>query len=202
VTPEPTPAPRPVQIAGPRIAVRDLRPDDAAALLDLRIRNREFFEPFEPVAPADHFTLEAQRLGIDAGSRAWDEDREYAFGVVLPDGSLVGRVRLSTVVRGAWQNANLGYYVDRDHGGRDIATEAVGLVVGFAFERLGLHRVQAGVMPRNAASLRVLEKNRFRREGFAPRYLRINGAWEDHVIYAITAEDGRPAAPGGAPRPG
>ena len=62
-------------------------------------------------------------------------------------------------------------------------------MTGFAFRRLGLHRVQAAVMPRNAASIRVLEKNGFRREGLAPRYLRINGEWEDHLIFARTAED-------------
>ena len=202
MTSDPTPTLRPLEVAGPQVVLRDLRPEDAAALLDLRLRNREFFEPFEPVPPPDHFTLEAQRRGIDSGNRAWDEDREYALALVLPDGSLVGRVRLSTVVRGAWQNANLGYYVDRDHGGRGIATESAGLAVGFAFGRLGLHRVQAGVMPRNTASIRVLEKNGFRLEGLAPRYLRINGVWEDHVIYALTAEDPRAAAPGDVPPPG
>src|SRR5205085_692254 len=84
--------------------------------------------------------------------------------------------------------------VDRAANGRGICTEAVGLVVGIALDRLGLHRVQAAVMPRNAASIRVLEKNGFRREGLAPRYLRINGRWEDHLIFAVTAEDPRPSA--------
>jgi ribosomal-protein-alanine N-acetyltransferase len=184
-----TPVRRPVEIAGVRCLVRDLRPDDADELLELRVRNRSFFEPFEPTLPPEHFTRTAQLDAIVHGNRAWDDDREYTFGVTLPTGELCGRVRLSVVVRGPWQNANLGYYVDRESNGRGICTEAVGLVVGFAFEGLGLHRVQAAVMPRNAPSLRVLEKNGFRREGLAPRYLRINGVWEDHVIFARTAED-------------
>jgi ribosomal-protein-alanine N-acetyltransferase len=167
-------------------------------MLDLRVRNREFFTPFEPALTDEHFTMEAQYGAIDHAGRAWDEDREYTFGIALPQGPLVGRVRLSVVVRGPWQNANLGYYVDRAANGRGICTEAVGLVVGIALGRLDLHRVQAAVMPRNAASIRVLEKNGFRREGLAPNYLRINGSWEDHLIFAITREDpGEADGPGG-----
>jgi ribosomal-protein-alanine N-acetyltransferase len=189
-----TPAPRPVAIGGAACVVRDLRPADAAEMHDLRVRNREFFTPFEPALADEHFTLRAQQEAIAHAARAWDEDREYAFGVALPGGPLVGRVRLSVVVRGPWQNANLGYYVDRSTNGRGVGTEAVGLVVRFAFERLRLHRVQAAVMPRNAPSIRVLEKNGFRREGLAPNYLRINGAWEDHAIFARTREDADPLA--------
>jgi len=184
-----TPLPRPVEVAGAGCAVRDLRPADAREMLDLRVRNRAFFTPFEPQLPAGHFTLRAQRLAIEQGNRGWDDDREYTFGIAVPDGPLVGRVRLSVVVRGPWQNANLGYYVDRATNGRGIATEAVALVVGLAFGSLGLHRVQAAVMPRNAASTRVLAKNGFREVGLTPRYLRINGRWEDHVLFAITPED-------------
>jgi ribosomal-protein-alanine N-acetyltransferase len=178
-----------VVVAGSRCRIRDLRPDDADELLELRVRNREFFVPFEPTLPPDHFTRRAQLDAIVHGNRAWDDDREYTFGVTLPTGELAGRVRLSVVVRGPWQNANMGYYVDRARNGRGICTEAVGLVVGFAFDELGLHRVQAAVMPRNVPSIRVLERNGFRREGLAPDYLRINGAWEDHLIFARTAED-------------
>ncbi|HXJ63331.1 MAG TPA: GNAT family protein [Actinomycetota bacterium] len=188
-----TPVRRPVELTGERCRIRDLRPSDADDLLALRERNRSFFEPFEPALPPDHFTRRAQLDAIVHGNRAWDDDREYTFGVTLTTGELVGRIRLSVVVRGPWQNANIGYYVDRDANGRGICTEGVGLVVGFAFDRLGLHRVQAGVMPRNTPSIRVLEKNGFRREGLAPRYLRINGEWEDHLIFARTVEDAAPA---------
>jgi len=184
-----SPVRRPVEVAGERCRIRDLRPEDADELLELRLRNRSFFEPFEPTLPPDHFTRRAQLDAIVHGNRAWDDDREYTFGITLPTGELAGRIRLSVVVRGPWQNANLGYYVDRDANGRGICTEAVGLVTRLAFERLELHRVQAAVMPRNAASIRVLEKNGFRREGIAPRYLRINGVWEDHAIFARTVED-------------
>lgn len=138
------------------------------------------------------WTLDAQRELIEADVRAASGDRAYAFGIfTCDDERLVGRVVLANVVRASWQNATLGYFVGRDWTGRGFATEAVGLVVTFAFEIAFLHRVQAAAMPRNAASRRVLEKAGFVEEGLARRYLEINGMWEDHFVYAITAEDRR-----------
>jgi ribosomal-protein-alanine N-acetyltransferase len=96
------------------------------------------------------------------------------------------------VVLGAWHNATIGYFIDETHNGRGLATSAVRLVCKFGFEGAGLHRIQAGVMPRNASSARVLEKVGFRREGLAKRYLFIAGVWEDHDIYALTTEDWEP----------
>ena len=102
---------------------------------------------------------------------------------------MLGRVALANVVRGAWENATLGYFVDHEAGGRGHATEAVGLALRFAFGPCRLHRVQAAVMPHNARSIRVLEKNGFRHEGFSPRYLRLAGEWRDHEMFAITVEE-------------
>ena len=122
-----------------------------------------------------------------------EREAGVAYGFAIVEGSsprpIVGIVTLSMVVRAAWQNGNLGYWVLESRGRRGYATEAVRLVLAFAFDTLALHRVQAGVMPRNLRSIRVLEKNGFRREGLAERYLRIAGRWEDHVIFAITSEE-------------
>jgi len=93
------------------------------------------------------------------------------------------------VLRGAFQNAYLGYWIDGERQGRGLTTEAVVAATSFAFEAAGLHRVQAAVMPRNLASQRVLEKAGYRREGVAERYLCIAGRWEDHQIFALTAEE-------------
>lgn len=86
-------------------------------------------------------------------------------------------------------SAHLGYWIDEEHQRRGYMTEAVRAVVRFAFDVLGLHRVQAAVMPHNAASLRVLEKLGFRKEGESPRYLQIAGKWADHAVFAVTAEE-------------
>ena len=170
-------------------SIRELRPSDAEELLELRLRNREFFAPWEPVPAPGHFTLAGQRLEIEHCARDARDGRAYTFGIFDASNALVGRVALTSVVRMSWCNANLGYYVGREHNGRGHATDAVRLALTFAFRDAGLHRVQAGVMPANGASLRVVEKAGLRREGYAPRYLRIAGRWEDHVLFAVTAEE-------------
>lgn len=177
-------------VEGSLIVLRPLGRRDVDAMFDLRVRNRAFFAPYEPAATDNDFTRDAVRGQIERGN---DEDRSgasYSFGIFdRSDGALAGRVRLSNVFRGVWQNANLGYYVDQARNGRGLATEAVRLACGFAFTRAELHRVQAGVMTDNLRSIRVLEKAGLRREGLALRYLLINGAWRDHVLYAMTAEE-------------
>jgi ribosomal-protein-alanine N-acetyltransferase len=156
----------------------------------VRIANRTFLEPFEPLRTDEFFSLKTQSDQIRAGEVQWRSDQAYAFGVFETDtDELVGRVALSNIVRGAWHNATLGYFITKDRGGRGYASAAVEQAVAFAFNEARLHRVQAGVMPRNNASVRVLEKNGFRHEGFSPRYLNINGVWEDHDLYAITVEE-------------
>lgn len=156
----------------------------------MRTRNRDFFEPWEPTQSARHFTLTGQRDEIDRSLSDAKRDVRYAFGVFLTaNDELVGRVALSNVSRGAWQNATLGYYIDEAHNHRGYATDAVKLALRFAFSSAGLHRVQAAVLSRNVASRRVLEKAGFTREGRSTKYLQINGVWEDHEMFAVTAED-------------
>jgi ribosomal-protein-alanine N-acetyltransferase len=170
--------------------IRPLESSDAAAMLEVRVRNDEFLRPFEPLKPDDYLTLAAQRQEIDRSSQDWRADRGYAFGIFSAnDSELIGRLALSNVARGAWQNATLGYFVDRAYNRRGHCTEAVGLALEFAFIYANLHRVQAAVMLSNAASARVLQKNGFRFEGTSRNYLRINGVWEDHHVYAMTLED-------------
>jgi ribosomal-protein-alanine N-acetyltransferase len=175
------------------IYIRPLTLEDAPALLAVRLANRSFLEPFEPPRSDEFFTLKAQTEQIKVGEAQWRADQGYPFGVFeAATDELVGRVALSNVVRGAWRNATLGYFITQDRAGRGFATEAVRRAVGFGFSDAQLHRVQAGVMPRNKASVRVLLNNGFRHEGFSPRYLNINGVWEDHDLYAITAEEWPP----------
>ncbi|HVL89978.1 MAG TPA: GNAT family protein [Actinomycetota bacterium] len=179
-----------MRIDGDAVFLRPLALDDAEEFRDLRVRNREFFRPYEPLMADSDFTPAAIRRQLEI---SLDEDRSgmsYSFGIFdRAGGAMAGRIRLSNVFRGVWKNANVGYYVDQDHGGRGFATEAVRLVCRFAFSDADLHRVQAGVMPENERSIRVLEKAGMRREGLALRYLLINGAWRDHYLYAITAEE-------------
>lgn len=173
-------------------AIRPFARLDLDALLDLRVRNREFLTPFEAARDASFFTRAAQSREITLDADAWTAGLGYAFAVLHLDGGgerIVGRVALSNIVRGAWQNATLGYWISEEACGLGHATTAVGLTMSFAFEHARLHRVQPAIMPRNVRSRRVVEKNGFRHEGCALRYLQIDGVWEDHDIFALTAED-------------
>lgn len=153
---------------------------DAKAVLDLQIANREFFAPFDPTHDDDFFTLETQRARIEDPLRhSW---------LILDDGDPAGFVGLSNVKRGALQSAILSYWVDEGRNGRGLATRAVAAVVEYAFGELGLHRVEAGTLPDNFGSQRVLEKNGFERYGLARRFLLIAGEWRDHVLFERIAE--------------
>ena len=161
----------------------------APAMLDLRVRNREHFLTGEPVRPDRFFTLEGQREALAAAEDERAAGTREAFGIVEDD-RLVGYVALSQIFRGSFQNAYLGYAIDRERSGRGLATAAVGAALAHAWD-IGLHRVQANVLPENPASRRVLEKNRFRHEGTALRYLNVGGRWADHDLFAITVEERR-----------
>ena len=168
-------APR-IRLQDPPTAIRPTEPGDAREQLALRIANREHTGPWDPVRDESFYTEAGQRLELDLDQRSWSSGTAHAFAVVdMSDRDrLIGRVALSNVVRGPWQNATLGYWIDASVIGRGHA---------------GLHRVQPAIIPRNIRSVRVAEKVGFRLEGRALRYLRINGVWEDHDVYALTLED-------------
>lgn len=176
----------PGPVDGPSlIRLRPLAPGDADVVLDYERRNRAHLAPFDPDRDEAFFTPAetARRVAEQVahpGRRDW---------LVMDGGDVVGRIAVSNIVHGAFMSANLGYSVDHERSGRGTATAAVALVVREAFGPLGLHRLEAGTLLDNVASQRVLEKNGFTRIGVAPRYLRIAGAWRDHVLFSLTAED-------------
>jgi len=112
----------------------------------------------------------------------------YGFGL-FADGNFCGEINLSSVQSGPFQSAYVGYWVDEKMVGNGYVPEALVVLARYVFEELHLHRIQIAIIPRNAPSRRVVEKLKIREEGIAIRYLEINGAWEDHVRYAITAEE-------------
>jgi ribosomal-protein-alanine N-acetyltransferase len=104
-------------------------------------------------------------------------------------GELVGVVNISEIVLGAFRSGYLGYYVFAPHERRGLMTEGLSLVLDDAFRRLGLHRLEANVQPGNEASIRLVARLGFRREGFSPRYLEIGARWRDHERWAILADE-------------
>ncbi|GAA4715197.1 GNAT family N-acetyltransferase [Brevibacillus fulvus] len=172
------------------IFIRPYELTDVAALLALRLRNRTFLEPFEPVRSDLFFTAEEQQKQVESARADFARGSAFAFAIFLTDNQqMIGRVALSNVVRGAWQNATIGYFLDQQHNGKGYMTQAVKLALRYAFREANLHRVQAAIMPRNLPSIKVVQKAGFRYEGTSLRYLLINGVWEDHHIYALTSEE-------------
>jgi ribosomal-protein-alanine N-acetyltransferase len=176
--------------ANDRIYLQPWQDDKAEELLTYRLQNRSFLKPFEPLQNEEYFTLVHIRQTIGKWTLEAAKDAGYAFGIYLKaDNTLIGTIRLSGIMRGPFCNALLGYSMAERSNGQGLMTEAVELSLSVAFGPLNLHRVEAGVMPHNHGSIRVLEKNGFERIGYSRRHVRINGNWEDHVLFAIVTED-------------
>ena len=173
----------------PVCKIRRMSQRDEAGILEMRLANRAFFEPWEPEGSHLLYTRDGVKRDLAQRQIDWDEDRRYSFVIQSRDGRIAGGIILANIARGAFQNANVGYYVGEEFNSQGFATEALKQVVRFAFEEAGLHRVEAGIMDHNVKSKRVVAKAGFRHEGMALRYLQIEGEWRDHHIYAITRED-------------
>lgn len=180
-------------LSGPRVELRPLRGSDFDQWHDVRMRSRDWLEPWEPLAdpgtPDPVRDPEAFRARCGAWERQRHFDTAYGFGLFLHDGSLIGEVSLGSVQRGPFQSSFVGYWVDALHAGHGLVPEGVAVVLRYGFDELHLHRIEAAIVPRNGASRRVADKLGLRNEGLAVRFLQIRGVWEDHVRYAITSEE-------------
>ncbi|MEM5009756.1 GNAT family protein [Niallia taxi] len=173
-------------IYGEQIYIRSFKVIDAAALLQFQINNKEFFEKYAMERASDYYTINKQIELINGWSNAWKDDTHYQFGIFSKETEqLVGTLSLFQVLRGSLQSAFIGYFIDLSHNGRGYGTEAVKLAVDYAFHSLHLHRIEAGVMPHNIGSIKVLEKSGFHKEGIARKNVKIHGKWEDHQVLAI-----------------
>lgn len=163
---------------------------DYGAWADLRAESRGHLTPWEPAWASDELSRGAFRRRLRQYARDAAEDQGYALLLFrLRDDVLLGGLTLSHVRRGVAQAANLGYWIGVRHAGQGYMTEAVRTLLPFAFERLRLHRVEAACLAHNVASIHVLEKTGFKREGLARKYLKIDGVWQDHLLYAVTEDD-------------
>lgn len=155
----------------------------AQQVVDFYTRNRVFLAPWEPERSEDFFTVSYQGTVLQREMLDREEKRGYRFYIQKNDDPdrIIGSIGLSNVVWGAFYSAFLGYKLDGREINQGYMSAAVEQITKFAFETLHLHRIEANVIPRNAPSLRVLEKNQFVYEGLSRHYLNINGTWEDHV---------------------
>lgn len=169
--------------------MRPVEAGDGSALARAYLANRAHLAPWEPTRDDAFFTVawqeeDARRCVADAAA-----GRSIRFLILSTDGEIRGRMNLNNIVRGAFWSADLGYWIDSSRLGRGLATRAVHRVAEYARDELKLHRLQAATLVHNAASQRVLAENGFVRIGSAPKYLRIAGEWQDHLLFQRLLEE-------------
>jgi [ribosomal protein S5]-alanine N-acetyltransferase len=176
----------------PRVMLRAPVLGDYAQWTRLREESRSFLAPWEPVWPPDDLTKVAFRRRIRRYQRDIRKGIGFPFLLFSPEGeTLYGGLSLAHIQRGVTQSAVLGYWMGERHAGKGLMTAAVRAVVEFAFETQHLNRIEAACLPHNAASIRLLEKVGFTREGYARKYLCIEGRWQDHILYGLVRGDPR-----------
>lgn len=179
-----------MRIDGERMYLKILSENDVYVFTQLLIRNKEYWSMYEPRFSDDYYTVDTQRDKIKRSLRAYREERELNFGIYLYEtNQLIGHISLYNVKRLPFLSGFVGYSIDEGQIGNGYATEALSLVVDYAFQRLHLHRLEAYVSPENEGSIRTLEKNEFIREGLLRNLIYINGEWKDHYLYALLRTD-------------
>ena len=182
----------PARLPGRRVYLRPPEAGDWPGWAQLRAESRDFLMPWEPAWAVDELTRASYRRRLRRLQRDARDDLAYAFLLFRrDDDALLGGLTLGNVRRGVTQSCSVGYWVGRPHARRGYMSEGLVAVLPFVFEQLRLHRLEAACLPSNEASQGVLRRCGFTQEGYARQYLRINGHWADHLLFALLAEDWR-----------
>jgi ribosomal-protein-alanine N-acetyltransferase len=184
-----------------RLILRWITPDEAGLLLDYLLRNRDFLQEWEPSRDESFFSIESMQ-GIIQRETAAAQNNTGLSLYIFNKGEyrIIGKAALSNIVYGPFQSSYLGYHLDKDEINQGKMTEALYQLIHIAFSELGLHRIEANIIPRNSASVRVMQKLGFTPEGLSKRYLKIHGVWQDHQHFVLLNEGNldpaRPSEPG------
>jgi [ribosomal protein S5]-alanine N-acetyltransferase len=180
------------EVHGQEVYLRHPTMSDYPAWAELRAMSRQHLTVWEPQWARDELARSAFRRRLRQYQRELRDDQGYAFFIFRHgDARLLGGLSMSNIRRGVAQAASIGYWIGAPHVRRGYMTDAVRATTPFAFGTLGLHRLEAACLPHNMPSARVLEKAGFKREGTARRYLKINGVWQDHDLFALLQDDAR-----------
>lgn len=180
-------------LRGKELTLRIPQSYDYAQWAELRAQSRNFLTPWEPTWLRDELSRSSYRRRLRHYQKDMREEIGYAFFLFRnSDDKLLGGMTLSNVRRGVTQSCSLGYWVGEPFSGQGWMSAGTDTIIPFVFETLRLHRLEAACLPTNKASIRLLEKTGFKHEGLARRYLRINGVWQDHLLFALLEDDSRP----------
>ncbi|WP_378943864.1 GNAT family N-acetyltransferase [Mesorhizobium sp. ANAO-SY3R2] len=176
-------------LKGERVTLRMPNWRDYREWAALRAESRSFLEPWEPRWAPDELERSAWRVRLSRYQDEFIQGTAAAFFIYdNATNKLIGGITLGNIRYGVAQSGHIGYWIGERYAGQGFMADAVRLVVRHAFDTLRLHRIEAACIPDNGRSIRVLEKAGFRREGLLRSYLRINGEWHDHYLYALIAD--------------
>ena len=177
-----------VEVQGERIDLKLSGPEDAALYLEYYLNNRDFLAAFEPYKLDRFFTLEGQKKELTERFMQYLNCNTINFGIFLKN-KLIGKIRVSNIILGSFRSATIGYALSKEYLNEGYMSEALGLACHYAFKDLELHRLEASTLVDNTPSQHVLENNGFQLLGLNPKYLQINGMWQDHYTYYLVKED-------------
>jgi len=168
-----------------RLYLRILKPDFGRPVLEYHKRNHSFLKEWEPKPYEDFYTVSYQKNKLKNEYNMAKNHSLVRFWIIKKDNNkIIGNVCYSNIVMGNFKSCFLGYKLDKEEINKGYMTEAIKKTVQIMFDDYGLHRIEVNIIPRNARSLKVMEKLKFEREGFSKKYLEINGVWEDHIHFA------------------
>jgi ribosomal-protein-alanine N-acetyltransferase len=180
------PAQKKYNPAGVPHYLRFLHPDDAQQFTEYFRRNQLFHRPWSPRLLEAHLSIGRQRELLNNMMKQQESEEAFHFGIfTLEDDLMIGKISLTAIERGVFENGRFGYSIDEQFQGKGLMTSSIKEIMKFAFLGLSLHRLEANIMTTNQASRRVLEKCGFQKIGTSPKMLFMNGKWEDHDMYMI-----------------
>jgi len=183
-------SPPALRLLGEHVILRPAGRTDYEAWMELRSNSRRFLTPWEPSWSGDALSRAAYRRRLARYSADWRNDQGYSLFIFRrEDGRLMGGIGLTNLRRGVSETASLGYWMGERYAGRGYMKDALRQMLRFSFERLNLHRIEAACLPHNETSRHLLLRCGFREEGYARKYLCIDGKWQDHVLFALLRED-------------
>jgi len=180
-----------IEIFTPRLILKSIDESNAYQVNDYVIRNKEFLREWEVIRTPEYYTVETQKELIASDNLYFEHGQLYKVWMYKLDDPerIIGSIALSNIVRGAFLSCHLGYRLDHAENNKGYMTEGLERVINLAFNELQLHRIEANIMPKNKASLKVVEKLGFNHEGLARKYLKINGKWEDHIHMVLINDE-------------